>query len=78
MYPDPFIPLFKKYWGFSGVSDGKESACNVEDPDSIPRSERSPGEGKGNPLWYSCLENPLDRGAGGLQSMESQELDTTC
>ena len=35
MYPDPFIPLFKKYWGFSGGSDGKESACNAGDPGSI-------------------------------------------
>ena len=49
--------------GFPGGSDGKESACNVEDPDSIPRSERSPGEGKGNPLQYSCLDNPMDRRA---------------
>ena len=61
MYPDPFIPLFKKYWGFPGGSDGKESACNAGDPGSIPGSGRSPGEGKGNPLQYSCLENPMDR-----------------
>ena len=44
-------------------SDGKESACNVGDPGSIPGSGRSPGEGIGNPLQYSCLENPMDRGA---------------
>ena len=49
--------------GFPGGSDGKESACNVGDLGSIPGSGRSPGEGKGNPLWYSCLENPMDRGA---------------
>ena len=48
--------------GFPGGSDGKESACNAGDPDSIPRSGRSPGEGNGNPLQYSCLENPMDRG----------------
>ena len=44
-------------------SDGKESACNVGDPGSIPGSGRSPGEGSGNPLQYSCLENPMDGGA---------------
>ena len=48
---------------FSGGSDGKKSACNVGDPGSIPGSGRSPGEGNGNPLQYSCLENHLDRGA---------------
>ena len=47
----------------SGGSDGKESACNVEDPGSIPGSGRSPGEETGNSLKYSCLENPMDRGA---------------
>ena len=41
-------------------SDGKESACKVEDPGSIPVLGRSPGEGNGNPLQYSCLENPMD------------------
>ena len=39
---------------------GKESAYNAGDPDSIPGLERSPGEGNGNPLQYSCLENPMD------------------
>ena len=51
---------------FPGGSDGKKkkkSACNVRDPGSIPRSGRSPGKGHGNPLQYSCLENPMDRGA---------------
>ena len=43
-------------------SVGKETACNAGDPVSIPGSGRSPGEGKGNPLQYSCLENPMDRG----------------
>ena len=43
---------------FLGSSDGKESACNLEEPDSIPGSGRSPGGGPGNPLQYSCLENP--------------------
>ena len=48
---------------FPGGSDGKVSAYNAGDPGSIPGSGRSPGEGNGNPLQYSCLENPMDRGA---------------
>ena len=48
--------------GFSGGSDGKESACNVGDPGSIPGSERSLGKGNGNPLQYFCLKNSTDRG----------------
>ena len=50
--------------GFPSGSDGKESACNAGDEGSIPGSGRSPGEGNGYPLQYSCLENPTDRGAG--------------
>ena len=46
-----------------GDSDGKESACNAGDLGSIPGSVRSPGEGNGNPLQYSCPENPMDREA---------------
>ena len=49
--------------GFSGGSDGKESACNAGDPGSIPGLGKSPGEENGKPLHYSCLENPMDRGA---------------
>ena len=45
---------------FPGSSDGKESACNAGDRGSIPGSGRSSGEGNGNPLQYSCLENPMD------------------
>ena len=48
---------------FPGGSDGKESAYNVGDLGSIPGSGRSPGGGHGNLLQYSCLENPMDRGA---------------
>ena len=48
--------------GFPGDSDSKESACSVGDPGSIPGPGRSPGEGNSNPLQYSCLENPMDRG----------------
>ena len=46
-----------------GGSEGKASACNVGDPGSIPESGRSPGEGNGNPLQYSSLENSMDGGA---------------
>ena len=49
--------------GLPGGSDGKESACNTEDPGLIPGSGRSPGEGNGYPLQYFCLENSMDRGA---------------
>ena len=48
---------------YPGGSVGKESACNARDGDSILGSGRSPGEGNGNPLQYSCLGNPVDRGA---------------
>ena len=47
---------------FPGGSDGKASAYNTGDPGSIPGSGRSPEEGNGNPLQYSCLENPVDGG----------------
>ena len=48
---------------FPRSSVGKESACNAGDPGLIPGLGRSPEEGNGNPLQYSCLENPMDRGA---------------
>ena len=49
--------------GFPGGSDSKESACNAGDPGSSLGSERSSGEGNGNPFQYSCLKIPTDRGA---------------
>ena len=64
--------IVKGDWGFPGGSVGKESMCNAGDclqcrrhssVGSIPRSRRSPGEGSGNPLPFSCLKNPMDRGA---------------
>ena len=58
--------LFQFSWtrfGFPGGSDGKASALNEGALGSIPGSGRSPGEGNGNPLQYSCLENSMDRGA---------------
>ena len=51
------------YKGFCGGLVGKESTHNAGDPDSIPGWGRSPGEGNHNPLQYSWLENPMDRGA---------------
>ena len=63
--------------GFPGGLEGKASACNAGDLGSIPESGRSPGEGNGNPLQYSCLENPIDRGdweTGRLQYMGSQRV----
>ena len=68
------------YLGFLGGSVLKNlpaSAGDVRDMGLIPGSGRSPGGGHGNPLQYSCLENPMDRGAWWLQSIESQESDTT-
>ena len=54
----PLFPL-----GLPGGSEVKASGCNVGDLGSIPGSGRFPGEGNGNPLQYSCLENPMDGGA---------------
>ena len=51
------------YMGFPGSSAVKNSPAYAEDPGSIPRSGKSPVEGNGNPLQYSCLENPMDREA---------------
>ena len=50
-------------YDFPGGSDSKASACNTGDPGSIPGLGRSTGKGNGNPLQYSCLENPRDGGA---------------
>ena len=90
---DPAIPLFgiyikkennnlKRYkhpfsQSFPGGSDGKVSACNVGDLGSIPGVGRSPGEGNGNPLQYSCLENPTDGGAWQATVPGVAESDTT-
>ena len=52
-----------KSMGFPDGSNGKESACNAEDPDLIPGLGRPPGEGNVNSLQYSCLENSTDKGA---------------
>ena len=55
--------VFKSTYGFPAGSNGKESACNARDVSSVPGSGRFPGEGNGNPLQYSCLGNPMHRGA---------------
>ena len=66
--------VINTYWGFPGGSDGKEFACNAGDQGSIPGLGRSPGEGNGNPLQYSCLENPRDREAYSLWDHEESDM----
>ena len=64
--------------GFPGGSVGKNLPANASDsgePGSIPGLGRSPGEGNGNPLEYSCLENSMDRGAWCTESMELQGVE---
>ena len=61
--------------GFPGGLDGKESACNVGDPGSIPGSGSSPGGGHGNPLQYSCLENPIQSSLVGYSPCSPKESD---
>ena len=64
--------------GFCGGSDGKEFACNAREPGLIPGSGRSPGAGDENPLQYSNVENPMDRGAWrGCRPWGHTESDTT-
>ena len=60
--------------GFPGSSDGKESASNAGDPALIPGSRRSPGEGNGNPLRYSCLENSMNRPWDHKESDSTEQL----
>ena len=66
--------LFNHILDFPGGSDGKASAYNAGNLGSIPRLGRSPGEGNGNPLQYSCLEIPWTEEPGRLQSMGSQRV----
>ena len=69
--------LAKFQLGFPGGSVVKNLPANLRDVGSTPESGRYSGEGNGNPLQYSCLENPMNRGAWQLQSMRSQESDMT-
>ena len=62
---------------YAGGSDGKECACNSGDSDLIPGSGRSPGEGKGHALQYSCLENSMDRRTWWATVRGFSEWDTT-
>ena len=69
------LTLFKALKdGFPGGSDGKASACDAEDLGSIPGLGRSPGEGNGNPLQYSCWKIPWTKEPGRLESMGSQRV----
>ena len=70
----PFDLHLSLYRGFPGCLESKESACNAGDPRFHPWVEESPGEGDSNPLQYSCLENSMDKGPGGLQSMGTQRV----
>ena len=70
---DHFLTLL----GFPGGSEVKASACNPGDIGSTPGSGRSPGEGNGNPLQYSCLENPMDGGAWQATVHGVAELEAT-
>ena len=64
--------------GFPGSSDGKEFACSVGDPALIPGSGRSPEEGNGNPVQYSCLGTPMDRRTWKATVHEvAKEIDAT-
>ena len=66
------------FLGFPGSSDGQESACNVGDQGSIPGLRRSPGRGHGNPLRYSCLENPRgQKSLAGYSPWSHKESDVT-
>ena len=67
----------KLLWGSPGGSAGKESACNAGDLGSISGLGRSPGEGNGNPLQYSCLRDSMDRGTWWATVHGVAELDTT-
>ena len=71
-----FWPL-THFLGFSGSSDGKESACSAGDTGLIPGLGRSPGEGNGNPLQYCCLDNSMNRGAWQHSPWGHKESDTT-
>ena len=59
------------------VSDSKESSCNWEDPSSVPGSGRSHGVGNGNPLQYSCLENPSGYSPWGCKESDMTEQPST-
>ena len=69
--------MYNIKYGLPCWLSGKESACNVRNTGSMPVSGRSPGGGHGNPLRYSYLENPMDRGAWWASPWGHKESDTT-
>ena len=74
------VGIVVQIWRDPGGSEGKESFCNAGDSGdtgSIPGLGISAREGNGNPIQYSCLDNPMNGGAWWVQFMGSQELDTT-
>ena len=73
----PVIPSYFISWGFPGGSVVKNLPVSAGDKGSIPRLGRSPGEGSGYPLEYSCLENPMDRDAWKARAHWFTELDVT-
>ena len=76
MSPEPKLAIKSlQYEGFTGDSDGKESACNLGDLGSIPGLGRSPGEGNDNPLQYSGLENCMDCTVHGVAKSRTQLSD---
>ena len=74
---EAFKEVTKVKLGFPGGSDSKESACRAGDPSVICGMGRSPGKGSGYPLQYSCLENPMDRGAWWATVLGVTELGIT-
>ena len=72
-----FYVYVKNFQFFPGDSDSKKSTCNAEKPVSIPGSGRSPGEGNGNRLQYSCLENFLERSLASSSPWGSKESNMT-
>ena len=75
----PFFQAQHRYFptNYPQQLSGKESACNAGGKGSVPKSGRSLGGGHGNPLHYSCLENPMDRGAWGATVHGVEESDMT-
>ena len=71
------VILKRRFLGFSGGSDSKESVCNAGDLGSIPGLGRCPGEGKGHPLQYSGLENSMDCIVHGITKNQTQLSDFT-
>ena len=69
--------ILNNIWDFPGDSEVKSLPADAEDLESVPGLGRSPGGGNGNPFQYSCLENPMDRGACGYSPWGRKKSDTT-